>query len=85
MRLHGLDVTIKEWIKALGFERLDRQFDSCLRYAKEHGYSGLTGSEHKFYSGQDQDGKTLRSVYVGQLSTKLEAAGKIRVFAMVDV
>ena len=49
------------------------------------GYSGVTTPEHKCWDEVDGDGNRLHPIQVGQLSTKLEAAGKIRVFAMVDI
>lgn len=42
----------------------------------------------KSYEGEfvdDNPTKPMKPFYAGQLSTKLEAAGKIRVFAMVDL
>lgn len=86
LRLHGLHNTIMGLMTELKQDLLLEQFKTCLRYNDLISIHPLPeGKEAKRYEGLDIDGNRLKGSYVGQLSCKLEAAGKIRVFAMVDV
>jgi hypothetical protein len=89
LKLHGLDEIYIKFLEKLGFEHLKGQFINCLKFAElRGGYMKLVTPMQKSYEGEFEDNdptKPLKPLYAGQLSTKLEAAGKIRVFAMVDL
>jgi len=89
LKLHGLDRTLDRLLFLLGFEHLRGQFNNCIEFAEHRGgYLKLVSKMHKTYIGDFEDDnplKPMKPLYAGQLSTKLEAAGKIRVFAMVDL
>jgi len=63
---------------------LRKQFLNCLSTADALGIEPWQCSNKATYA-QDSHGNDLKVVAVGQLSCKEEAAGKIRVFAMVDI
>lgn len=59
-----------------GFNHTSSLFDKGLEIVKAIGFSEIWKRSHTKQNG---------STFVGQLQCKLEAAGKVRVFAMVDV
>jgi hypothetical protein len=72
------------YMKAMKMEMLHKQFLNCLQAADLLAIP-LSKCTNKSMYTVDLRGAPLKGVAVGQLSCKEEAAGKIRVFAMVDV
>lgn len=74
MQKHGLESAFKEFGKSLGADQLLIQFDFVLELRKK-----FTQVNWGQYVKESWNGA------IGQLSVKEEAAGKLRVFAMVDI
>jgi hypothetical protein len=70
---------------AMKMEELRKQFLNCLQAADAFNIQPWQCTTKVATYVQDSYGNPLKPVAVGQLSCKEEAAGKIRVFAMVDI
>jgi hypothetical protein len=69
---------------SMGMEEMLADFQKILLAADLFNVRASSQTNKTLYD-VDANGNRIKPVAIGQLQTKLEAAGKIRVFAMVDV